>query len=830
MVFHDDMGSSQVDSSSLSLVLHSTSKSIVRHTSRSIKKKKKSSFIIKSINPSVDGSPVVADGGSISAIILPSSLILDDIPDDNIAVINTVVEDNSSSSAINNNMVLHEETPLSSDDNRNTVSILNHNAAAFLPSSVCLHSAIVDSLLPSSSSSMVGLVGPPLLHYSSRLPGPFSKSSVVQHFIQQMVSAKTFSLAGIKRAMLHYIHSRTTTSPSVSRDALLGILKPNGLHISEMFDEKLFQHGSSLLPVDSYPLKPSVMWNYHRSICNVCSLVTSGSWMDTSCYIKSMLLCITHGWHPPIDSANITPKYSTVGNYPTIDLYPESVSKEFEDMVSHGVVVPFYDFYSTPLSIINPLGAILKNSDKVRAKTQAGIVITDQSTLSQASNTLISMGFPKIKSRIITDVTATGINGAAYSPPFRYPSFHDGLRLISKNCYMGKTDVGRYFHSFPLALLVRSLFLISLFGRLYAYARCFFGFTSCPYYASTWSAEFRQWILPLVPNTVHMMDDWLTTGPTLPSVEANINMVEDMFRAVGFYIADDKREFGQRLTFLGVLIDSTTMTMSFDPIQVQSVLTLLTYCISQIRLRKLLPKSTIEHICGKLNWYSEVVQSGRLHLRSWWSYLRFGVNLTAALHSRLLADALWWSNLLQSWAQAGHHGVEYHILSASELLIDPHSIYIMQSDASGTDGFGYFSGYYEDTELQYVSKRWSNSRVHWSASDFSSHSDELEALADFLVNCSISNCLLVWITDSQSAAFSVLKGSCHEPRGFALVTSILHLCDLLHLELVALWVPREENELADYLSHLAVYLHREVVSGPLSSLATDASVDGHQQS
>ena len=796
---------------------------------RSIKKRRSG---ITSLN-----SSVVVES-SVAAVnvsdILPSTIIRDGIPDnvgeirsDDMVLESGLLNNNDNkSSGSSISLVLHAEEIVRVSENRNSVSNLNLNANIFLPS-VPIQSSMVSSTTP-SSSLLGGLDDSLLLHAAA--PGSFSKSSVVQHFIQQMVSAKTFSLAGIKRAMLHYIHSRTTSSSASSMVVSLGIPKPNGLHIGEMFDEKLFQHGNSVLPVDSHPLRPSIMWNYHRSICNTCCLVTSGSWRDTSCYIKSMLLCVTNGWHPPIASANIVPKYSTVGNYPTIDLYPESVTKEFDDMLSHGVVVPFHDFYSTPISIINPLGAILKNSDKVRAKTQAGITITDQLTLSQASNTLISMGFPKIKSRIITDVTATGINAAAYSPPFRYPSFHDGLRLISKGCYMGKTDVGRYFHSFPLALLVRSLFLICLFGKLYAYARCFFGFTSCPYYASTWSAEFRQWILPLVPNTVHMMDDWLTVGSTLSEAQANIAIIENMFRAIGFYIADDKREFGQRLTFLGVLIDSTKMTMSFDPVQVTSVLTLLTYCLSQIRLHKALPKSTIEHICGKLNWYSEVVQSGRLHLRSWWSYLRFGVKLSSALHSRLLADTVWWSTLLQTWANSGHSGVEYKILSASELLLDPHSIHIMQSDASGTDGFGYFSGFYSDSELQYVSKCWPQSRVHWTASDFSSHADELEALADFLSNCSISNCLLVWITDSQSAAFSILKGSCHEPRGFALVTSILHTCDLLHLQLVALWIPRAENELADYLSHLAVYLHREVIVGSLSSLATDASFDGHQQS
>jgi hypothetical protein len=45
------------------------------------------------------------------------------------------------------------------------------------------------------------------------------------------------------------------------------------------------------------------------------------------------------------------------------------------------------------------------------------------------------------------------------------------------------------------------------------------------------------------------------------------------------------------------------------------------------------------------------------------------------------------------------------------------------------------------------------------------------------------------------------------------LTRILHYCDLYHLQVLALWVPREQNTFADYLSHLSMYLDRSTVSG-----------------
>jgi hypothetical protein len=63
----------------------------------------------------------------------------------------------------------------------------------------------------------------------------------------------------------------------------------------------------------------------------------------------------------------------------------------------------------------------------------------------------------------------------------------------------------------------------------------------------------------------------------------------------------------------------------------------------------------------------------------------------------------------------------------------------------------------------------------------------------------------------------VNKGRCDEPSGLALLARILSRCDLYRLQIVALWVPRELNELADYLSHLAFSVNRDQVSGTWTS-------------
>jgi hypothetical protein len=73
--------------------------------------------------------------------------------------------------------------------------------------------------------------------------------------------------------------------------------------------------------------------------------------------------------------------------------------------------------------------------------------------------------------------------------------------------------------------------------------------------------------------------------------------------------------------------------------------------------------------------------------------------------------------------------------------------------------------------------------------------------------------ILVWLTDSLSAMWSVNKGRCKEEMGLLVLEDILTMCDSYKIQLIALWVPREENVLCDYLSHLSVVMDRDEYSG-----------------
>lgn len=155
----------------------------------------------------------------------------------------------------------------------------------------------------------------------------------------------------------------------------------------------------------------------------------------------------------------------------------------------------------------------------------------------------------------------------------------------------------------------------------------------------------------------------------------------------------------------------------------------------------------------------------------------------------------------------------YPIVNPAVLLNTPGTVLVIQSDASGTDGYGYTSGYLEDTTLTYQSMAWTDADPCPS----SSHAGELKALQHAVHHALHTETeaprLLIWVTDSMAASYSVNKGLARKDEGFAIVEDILATCDAVHTAIVAIWVPREDNTFADTLSHLASSLNRQRVEG-----------------
>ena len=57
----------------------------------------------------------------------------------------------------------------------------------------------------------------------------------------------------------------------------------------------------------------------------------------------------------------------------------------------------------------------------------------------------------------------------------------------------------------------------------------------------------------------------------------------------------------------------------------------------------------------------------------------------------MVSDTVWWISRLEAWSKQS--GIEYPIVLSEDLLSDMKSIVTVASNASSTDGFGYYSGW-----------------------------------------------------------------------------------------------------------------------------------------
>jgi hypothetical protein len=633
---------------------------------------------------------------------------------------------------------------------------------------------------------------------------PFTQLVSVVNMLRTLQSTQSLSMGLIKQAVRKAMAALSYCPPP----------KPHAFDVEDMFVPTMFQGGAYPLPPEDRPLNVEAMDSFHIAACDLCA---EGRVVHSSCYWYLMRLPIQNGWVPDIDTSSIYQQYSASGddgNHRSAGIYPGTVRKEIESQLAAGICSAFPT--APPGAIINPLGVVIKKSDIARAKNCTGITIKDQQTLDASNAILAIKGMAKVKGRPITDATATGANAALRTPPFSNSGIGDAVALISPGCVMGKLDVSRYFHQFPMAPSSRWLFWF-VFGLLfYCMNRVVFGAAPSPYFTSGYGAEVRKWVLHAKIPATHFCDDWFVAGKTRSDTERFLRAIAAFFVACGFSMAVEKEEMGQRLVYLGVMFDSIRMILSFDPESASSFASELRDAVVSIKLGKHLTAGEIRHIAGKLSHFSQVCQQGRMRITYWWAYFHHGRSLTAVGFSRLFSDSEWWLQQLDAWSEGGHSSCEYPILSSSVLATDPQKVVVLQSDASGPDGFGYIWGFLDEIDPRYYSAQWATGELELC--DSSSHFAELRALEHFTRTTMLTDKVLFWITDSQSAFYTVNKGTCYEYQSRDLLSSILSRCDMLHISVLALWVPRDYNILPDYLSHLAFNLHRSEQGGRCSSL------------
>ena len=224
------------------------------------------------------------------------------------------------------------------------------------------------------------------------------------------------------------------------------------------------------------------------------------------------------------------------------------------------------------------------------------------------------------------------------------------VRSLGPGSYMGKLDIQHAFRLCP----VRPEDWVHLgycwFDKYFVVTRLPFGSRSSPFIFNQF-AEALLWILVTVfgiPYVIHYLDNFLLCNYSHALCARDMVITQSTFSELGVPLASNK-VIGptQRITYLGIEIDTVGQTIHLPPDKLNELQLLLSGRID----RNKCSKRELLSLIGSLSFASKVVKPGRLFLRRLIdvSTSVFCMHHHITLNREAHADILWWWQFLPTW-------------------------------------------------------------------------------------------------------------------------------------------------------------------------------------
>lgn len=148
-------------------------------------------------------------------------------------------------------------------------------------------------------------------------------------------------------------------------------------------------------------------------------------------------------------------------------------------------------------------------------------------------------------------------------------------------------------------------------------------------------------------NTIVVyLDDFLILGNSFKACQMALLELLQLLRELGFQINYNKIDGpAQEMTFLGLVLNSVTMTIRIPNTKLQEIHGLLQKTLNSRKITK----RHIQHIVGKLNWITQCTYGGRFHLRR---LIDRANTLRASSHRThvtrdMTLDIVWWLDFMK---------------------------------------------------------------------------------------------------------------------------------------------------------------------------------------
>ncbi len=449
-------------------------------------------------------------------------------------------------------------------------------------------------------------------------------------------------------------------------------------------------------------------------------------------------------------------------NLTSADKHAAAVDRDLAVECAAGRKAGPFDSPPLPGFIVSPLGCVAKKNGKQRV--------------------IHHLSFPH---------GGDSVNAAVEVLECKLASFDRAIELVQaagRGCFLTKIDIDGAYRNIPTHPSQWHVLGMRWRGKFYYDRVLPFGLRSS---CAIWEeyATAAEWIISRVlalQSLMHYIDDYLVVHPAGDQARAAAvrDLVLRVFKLLGVPIAMPKLEGPvTALTYLGILLDTVTMTARLDATRLDELRALLAAWATKATCTR----KELQSLVGKLTFATRVVRPGRLFTVRMFALLAATHDRTViTLSPEFALDLAWWQQFITRW-----NGIS--------LLCPAAPTVIVHTDACGS-GFGAHVG------SSWTEGRWTADEHALALGDDAAAESMpyLELRALVIAACTWASrwagALVEFRCDCMPVVAAAGKQSSHQPRMAAMLRILHHTAATHNFEFCVAHIAGADNYLADALS------------------------------
>ncbi len=403
------------------------------------------------------------------------------------------------------------------------------------------------------------------------------------------------------------------------------------------------------------------------------------------------------------------------------------------------------------------------------------------------SVTSIMFPVPKPDGRTRPVINLKTINPYVRAIPFKMEGLKTVQDLLRKDWWMVKVDLADAFHHIPLHPNHLRFFRFLWKGTTYQWQVMPFGYRDAPRIFTKMMAVVAREARKRGVRLVVYIDDILLIAPTALAAQEALAIFLQLLRDFGFTLNIPKSVLTptQVIEFLGVIVDSRSMTFALPPQKMEKIMNLARAMVRRAASNRPIMLIDLQRLIGTFQSVTPCVLPTRLHTNTLIEALRSAEShpqLQAYLGASAMADLNWWQQHLPTYN--------------GRPIVPPPPDYSLDTDASGK-GWGavHFSRHKKAYECQ-----------GYFTTLMSSNTRELTAISlavqSLTRRMDWKDCSVRVRTDNQTAMSYINRMGGREPHLTRITEEVHKACLTRHIFPTAEYLPGQQNQIADRLSRI----------------------------